>query len=113
VTSIKSNYLPHYYSIRYEKLRASALMIETMFRSYNQHKKYEHTKKSATKISKIGKGYNARKRYAVMKKRLPKYAAPILQKGIRIFLVSFFLLFSFLGSFRPLNFFLFFFFFFL
>ena len=91
VTSIKSNYLPHYYSIRYEQLRASALMIETIFRSFIQQKKYEKMRKSATTISKTGKGFIARKRYVVLRKKLPKYAAPILQRGIRIFLNQTFL----------------------
>jgi len=86
VTSIKSNYLPHYYSTRYEKLREAATLIETVFRSFNLQKKYEEMRESATEIAKVGKGMIARKQYEVMKKTLPKYAAPIIQRNVRIHL---------------------------
>jgi myosin-1 len=91
ITSIKANYLAHYYSVRYEQMRKAEVKISAAYRGFTANKKYKKLKKAEIKISKIMKGYLARKRYKVLRKKLPKYSAPILQKGIRKFLNRVFL----------------------
>lgn len=91
VTSIKSNYLAHYHSVRFEEMRKAQVKIGATFRGHYQLNQFKKQKASAILIAAIVRGFIARMKYKVLRKKLPKYAAPILQVPIRKFLIRVFL----------------------
>jgi len=91
ITSIKSNYLSHYYSVRFDEMRAASTRIASYFKGHSQLEVYRKQKKSAILIAAIVRGFIARMRYQVLRRKLPKYSAPIVQKAVRLFLRRVFL----------------------
>jgi len=91
ITSIKANYLSHFYMVRYEEMRKSQVKISASYRGFAANKKFKTMKNAEIKIAARMKGFLARKRYVVLRKKLPKYSAPIVQRATRNLLTRAFL----------------------
>lgn len=85
VTAIKARFLAYYYKKKFQRMRAAVTLIAANMRAFLHRKKFLKQKASAIVVQTQIRGYQARQKYKVMRTKLPKYAAPILQRGLRLF----------------------------
>jgi len=83
-TAIKARFLAHYYSKKFQKMRAAVTKISQNAKAFIYRKRYLKKKTAAIKVETQIRGYLARKHYKVLRTKLPKYAAPILQVAFRL-----------------------------
>jgi len=91
ITGIKANYLAHLYARSHERQVAAATLLETISRRFVAELAYARANKAQVTIARLVRGLLARRRFRELMKSLPRLAAPVLQRQIKIYLKRVFL----------------------